>query len=303
MAYMGRKLKVRPKAAGKEARANEAEQDLVLGHASKEEQPVPSTIPAVRGRERGSWALQAVGAPEKKQIKEPKKEKGGKQKAGRGLSRFFEKRREEKKAREEMAGQEIPMPEAPAGESRKKDKGKRRFLPFRREKAPEVPPLDSGATTVPDLLSPASADFSARDYVVVDGVYHAYLYIAGYGYTTVVGNGWLNPLVEAGEDVNLNFFIRRQPKEKILSSIAKTTMINRSRMRDVGDTRQDYEELDSAINSGLYLKDEINRSGEDFYYMHTLIEVVADDADTLEQRVSATETLCTSLDLVSRRCD
>ena len=52
-------------------------------------------------------------------------------------------------------------------------------------------------------------------------------------------------------------------------------MVNRSRMRDVGDTRQDYEELDSAISSGLYLKDVMNRQGENFYYMHTLIEVTA----------------------------
>lgn len=32
-------------------------------------------------------------------------------------------------------------------------------------------------------------------------------------------------------------------------------MVNRSRMRDVEDTRKDFEELDSAISSGLYLKD------------------------------------------------
>jgi hypothetical protein len=43
----------------------------------------------------------------------------------------------------------------------------------------------------------------------------------------------------------------------------------------------------------MYLKENMNRGGEDFYYMHTLIEVVAGDADTLEQRVSAMETLCT----------
>jgi len=32
------------------------------------------------------------------------------------------------------------------------------------------------------------------------------------------------------------------------------------------------------ISSGLYLKDMMNRQREDFYYMHTLIEVTADDA-------------------------
>ena len=109
--------------------------------------------------------------------------------------------------------------------------------------------------------------------------------------------------MEAGEGVNLSFIFKRQPKEKILSKIAQTTMVNRSRMRDVGDTRQDFEELDSAISSGLYLKDAMNRQGEDFYYMHTLIEVTADDAETLEQRVTAVEKLCVSIDMIARRCD
>ena len=74
-------------------------------------------------------------------------------------------------------------------------------------------------------------------------------------------------------------------------------------MRDVGDTRSDYEELDSAINSGLYLKDVMNRQGEDFYYMHTIIEVTAEDPETLEQRVTAVEQLCVSVDMIARRCD
>ena len=133
--------------------------------------------------------------------------------------------------------------------------------------------------------------------------FHAYLYITGYGYSTTVGNGWLSPLVEAGEGVSLNFMIKRQPKDKTLSKISQTTMINRSRMRDVGDTRSDYEELDSAIASGLYLKDVMNRQGEDFYYMHTIIEVTAEDPETLEQRVTAVEQLCVSVDMIARRCD
>lgn len=171
------------------------------------------------------------------------------------------------------------------------------------EPKPDMTGIEAGSTTILDILSPTAVDTKSRDHIVVDGIFHAYLYITGYGYTTTVGSGWLSPLVEAGEGVSLSFIIKRQPKEKVLSKIAQTTMVNRSRMRDVGDTRQDYEELDSAIASGLYLKDAINRSGEDFYYMHTLIEVVAEDAETLEQRVTAVETLCVSVDMIARRCD
>ena len=171
------------------------------------------------------------------------------------------------------------------------------------EEKPDLSEIEAGSTTILDILSPTAVDTKSRDYIVVDGIFHAYLYITGYGYSTTVGSGWLSPLVEAGEGISLNFIIKRQPKDKTLSKISQTTMINRSRMRDVGDTRSDYEELDSAINSGLYLKDVMNRQGEDFYYMHTIIEVTAEDPETLEQRVTAVEQLCVSVDMIARRCD
>lgn len=200
-----------------------------------------------------------------------------------------------------MKKQKKPVPSAEAEPVIKKQPLLKRLL-FGPER-PDLSELEAGSTTILDILSPTAIDTKSRDYIVVDGVFHAYLYITGYGYSTTVGSCWLAPLVEAGEGVNVSFSFTRQNREKILSKIAQTTMLNRSRMRDVGDTRHDYEELDSAITSGLYLKDVMNRQGEDFYYMHTLIEVVADDPDTLEQRVTAVEKLCVSVDMIARRCD
>lgn len=200
-----------------------------------------------------------------------------------------------------MKKQKKPVPPAEAEPVIKKQPLLKRLL-FGPER-PDLSELEAGSTTILGILSPTAIDTKSRDYIVVDGVFHAYLYITGYGYSTTVSSCWLAPLVEAGEGVNVSFSFTRQNREKILSKIAQTTMLNRSRMRDVGDTRQDYEELDSAITSGLYLKDVMNRQGEDFYYMHTLIEVMADDPDTLEQRVTAVEKLCVSVDMIARRCD
>ena len=200
-----------------------------------------------------------------------------------------------------MKKQKKPVPSAEAEPVIKKQPLLKRLL-FGPER-PDLSELEAGSTTILDILSPTAIDTKSRDYIVVDGVFHAYLYITGYGYSTTVSSCWLAPLVEAGEGVNVSFSFTRQNREKILSKIAQTTMLNRSRMRDVGDTRQDYEDLDSAITSGLYLKDVMNRQGEDFYYMHTLIEVMADDPDTLEQRVTAVEKLCVSVDMIARRCD
>ena len=74
-------------------------------------------------------------------------------------------------------------------------------------------------------------------------------------------------------------------------------------MREIGDTRSDYEELGSAIAAGAYLKEGMNRYNEDFYFMYTLIEVTADDPALLEQRVADVERLCVSQDMVCKRCD
>ena len=198
---------------------------------------------------------------------------------------------------DETALQKIEAPAAVVpGKKRKKRFGKK-ALPG------GVNVLEAGATTIPDLISPSSIDSHSPDCLLLDGVYHAYLYIAGYGYATVVGKGWLTPLIEAGEGVSLSFQLRRQPREKTVSSISQATMVNRSRMRDVGDTRQDFEELGDAIYAGTYLKEGMNREGEDFYYMHTLIEVVADDPDTLEQRLTSVETLCVASDMLAKRCE
>ena len=196
---------------------------------------------------------------------------------------------------DETALQKIEAPAAVVpGKKRKKRFGKK-ALPG------GVNVLEAGATTIPDLISPSSIDSHSPDYLLLDGVYHAYLYIAGYGYATVVGKGWLTGLIEAGEGVSLSFQLRRQPREKTVSAISQATMVNRSRMWDVGDTRQDFEELGDAIYAGTYLKEGMNREGEDFYYMHVLIEVVADDPETLERRVNAVETLCVASDMLAKR--
>ena len=114
---------------------------------------------------------------------------------------------------------------------------------------------------------------------------------------------WLSPLVEMGDGVSVSFHLNRKSKEQILKKISKTTMMNRARMKDVEDTRTDFEEMDDAISSGFYIKDKMNREGEEFYYMHTIIEITAPAEETLESRIRPVQNRCTSLGLYIRRAD
>ena len=54
------------------------------------------------------------------------------------------------------------------------------------EEKPDLSELEAGSTTILDILSPTTVDTKSRDYIIVDDVYHAYLYITGYGYTTTL---------------------------------------------------------------------------------------------------------------------
>ena len=76
------------------------------------------------------------------------------------------------------------------------------FVKKQEEKTPEI---WTGQTSVLDIIAPSSVDNGSRDYIVVDGVYHSYLYVAGYGYRTRNDAAWLSPLVEAGENIGISF--------------------------------------------------------------------------------------------------
>ena len=160
-----------------------------------------------------------------------------------------------------------------------------------------------GILTVQDVLAPTESDLTHKEYIIVDGTYYAYLYISGYGYPTQAGLAWLSPLVELGDGISISYFLNKRRKEQVLQKVSKTTMMNRSRMRDVEDTRADFEEMDDAISSGLYIKELINREGEEFYYMHTLIEVTAEDPETLEQRIKQVQNRCASMNMSIRRAE
>ncbi len=158
-------------------------------------------------------------------------------------------------------------------------------------------------TSLEDMLSPDTVNLKNKDYIEIENAFCSTLYLSGAGYPTVMGPAWLSPLVESGNGISVSFTLERIQRDKILPKIGNVTRWNRARMQDVGDTRSDFEQLDDAIESGLYMKNQINREGEDFYYMHTLLSVTAEDYETLKLREKALINLCGSMNLTVRKAD
>ena len=151
------------------------------------------------------------------------------------------------------------------------------------------------------VLAPESIDLTRGSYVVMDGAYHAYLIVPSDGYNPRVVAGWTSILVNAGEGIDVDFFFSREPKERIQAKLGQQIRINRSRLKDTSDTNTDFDDFESAIRSGYFLKEGL-ANYEDFYYCNTLVTVTADTLENLEWRISEVRRLMISQDMDIRIC-
>lgn len=152
-----------------------------------------------------------------------------------------------------------------------------------------------------EFMAPESIDYTHGNYVVMDGIYHTYLLIPSSGYRTQVYAGWISLLVNAGEGIDVDIFFNRQPKDHIQQKLGQQLRINRSKIKDTSDTNSDFDDLDSAIQSGYFLKEGL-ASNEDFYYMNVLLTITADNLEELEWRTNEMKKLMLSQDMEAVSC-
>ena len=152
-----------------------------------------------------------------------------------------------------------------------------------------------------EFAAPRSIDFSHGRYICIDGLYYAYLLIPSDGYKTQVPAGWLSLIVNAGDGIDMDMFLARQPKERIIQRVGQQLRINRSKIKDVSDTNTDFDDIDGAIRSGYYLKEGL-ANNEDFYYLNLLITVTAPSVEDLEWKVSEMKKLLLSQDMNVSAC-
>lgn len=152
-----------------------------------------------------------------------------------------------------------------------------------------------------EFLAPESVDFKHSHYVQINGLYHSYLLVPSDGYKNRVTPGWLSLLVNAGEGIDIDFFLQKQPKDKIQQRLGQQIRINRSKLKDASDTNTDYDDLDSAIRSGYFLKQGL-ANNEDFYYMNLLITITASTLEELQWRIQEMKKLLISQDMNLHSC-
>ena len=147
-----------------------------------------------------------------------------------------------------------------------------------------------------EFFAPQTIDYTHGRYVCVDGLYHSYLLVPSQGYKSQVTAGWLSLLVNAGDGIDIDLFLSKQPKERMVQKLGQQLRINRSKIKEASDTNTDFDDLDGAIRSGYFLKNGLSNN-EDFYYMNLLITITASSVEDLEWREREMRKLLLSHDM------
>lgn len=152
-----------------------------------------------------------------------------------------------------------------------------------------------------EFYAPERIDFTHSRHICIDGLYYTFLLVPSDGYKTQVPAGWLSLLVNAGDGIDLDVFLARQPKDRMVRKLGQQLRINRSKIREASDTNTDFDDLNGAIHSGYFLKNGLGNS-EDFYYLNLLITITADTIEDLEWKAAEMKKLLLSQDMDTQAC-
>ncbi|MCL2274207.1 MAG: hypothetical protein FWC16_04705 [Defluviitaleaceae bacterium] len=152
-----------------------------------------------------------------------------------------------------------------------------------------------------EYAAPHYIDFTHMNYIKMDGMYIAYLVVPTQGFKTHVQAGWISLLVNAGEGIDIDIYLAKQPKEKISQSLGRHIRMNKSKIKDAQDTNDDFDDLAGSIHGGYYMKRGI-ANNEDFYYANILITITGATKETLDWRVREMQKKMIAQDMTVQMC-
>lgn len=152
------------------------------------------------------------------------------------------------------------------------------------------------------FVAPRGIDLTHRDYIIMDGLYYSFLYIKGNGYPSKVRAGWMSSLINAGEGIDVDVFLRRENRSKTIDKVAQRIRLNRTKLKSMQDTSTDYEELAGSIQAGYFIKQGIANYNEDLFYMSVFVTVSARTYEELMWRKQQMTDMLRSMDMYVSDC-
>ncbi|MDP9349390.1 MAG: DUF87 domain-containing protein, partial [Gemmatimonadota bacterium] len=149
--------------------------------------------------------------------------------------------------------------------------------------------FEAGTRSVADLVAPASVEVG-RDGLSLDGQYARTLVVTGYPRT--VAPGWLNPLIEFDEPIELSLHVRPLETAHVVAALSrKLVQLHSSRLHDSAEGRLEDPERETAYGDAERLRDSLQRGDEKVFSVSLYILLRAATPtrlDELTRRVEGT---------------
>lgn len=152
------------------------------------------------------------------------------------------------------------------------------------------------------FIAPRGIDLTHYNYIIMDGLYYSFLYIKGDGYPGMVRAGWMSALINAGEGIDVDVFLRRENRSRAIDKVAQRIRLNRTKLKGVQDTSTDYEELTNSIQAGYFIKHGIANNNEDLFYISVFVSVSAKSYEELMWRKQQITDMLKSMDMYTSDC-
>lgn len=152
-----------------------------------------------------------------------------------------------------------------------------------------------------DLICPNAIDTSSSKYIVVDDTYYMFCYLPSASYPSLALGGWLSVLINLGEGVDVDFWFHKEDVTTTKRILDMKIKDNRSKANTSDDSAPGYEETVQALNSGWYIKEGL-ASGEDLYYMSTMLTITAKSEKELMAKYEDIKKYCLRCDLEIKPC-
>ena len=158
--------------------------------------------------------------------------------------------------------------------------------------------FEQGITTLRDLISPSSIELYS-DYFRLGTKYGRTIYI--YGYPRVLFTGWLSPIINLDEVIDVSMFIYPVDTTVIMKNLSKkVTQLEASMSVNAEQGKVRDPELEAAIVDAEELRDQLQVGAERFFRFGLYVTLWADSLEELGFVQQKVETILGQLMVFSK---
>lgn len=153
-----------------------------------------------------------------------------------------------------------------------------------------------------DYFAPERIDSSmSPNYMIIDGKYVAHCFLPSAAYPSQVYAGWLQILFGFMDDIYVDFWIHKEPVQKVQPKLQFALKNNKIKAKNTDDISQDYEDIENALSAGYNIKAALS-AGDEFCYISTLLTIFADSLEELRDKYRELYNHCVRNDMYMRYC-